>query len=123
MRFLRKGLIKESEAMILLDAIKEKGELVFPLNPDEITAVKKTIRTAQTKQGAYIPSTWEKIKAKWNYSYASVTSFALWLGVTHIEIENTTSKGGRSAIKLRLRSNHQIEWDALKASAFRAPLI
>ena len=91
--------------MILLDAIKEKGELVFRLSPDEINAVKSTIKNAQTKHGEYTPSTWEKIKAKWNYSYASVASFALWLGVAHVETEDSIAKDGSSVLKIRLRSN------------------
>ena len=123
MKLIRKGQIQESEAKVLLDAIKEKGELVFPLNPGEIIAVKEILRKAQSQGSAYRPSLWEKMKAKWNYSYASVASFGLWLGAINVVVEDAISKNGKSALKLTLRSNNQIEWDALKAGAFRAPLI
>jgi len=123
MKLRRKGQIKDNEAKVLLDALKEKGELVFPLNPDEVTAVKEILQKAQSQGGAYRPSLWEKMKAKWNYSYASVASFGLWLGATNVEAEDAISNNGMSALKLTLRSNNQIEWDALKAGAFRAPLI
>ncbi len=123
MKLIRTGKIKDVEAKVLLDAIKDKGELVFPLNASEISAVQATLRKAEAKGTTYDPSLWEIISAKWNYSYASVASFALWLGASNLETEESVSKEGRSALKIRLRSNNQIEWDALKAGAFRAPLI
>ena len=123
MKLIRKGLIKENEAKILLEAIKEKGELIFPLNQEEIVAVKETIQKAQSGTTTYQPSIWEKLNAKWNYSYASVASFGLWVGALNIEVENSFSKEGTPALRIKLRSNHQIEWDALKAGAFHTHLI
>jgi len=123
MKLIRTGKIKEYEAKVLLDAIKEKGELIFPLNASEMVAVTETLKRAENKGAEYSPSIWERISAKWNYSYASVASFALWIGASNLEAEESVSKEGRPALKIRLRSNNQIEWDALKAGAFRAPLI
>lgn len=120
----KNNLITDEEARALCCAIEEQGELSFPLTSMELGAISGTIIRAQKMGDKYSPSIREKLAAKWNYSYASVASFALWLGVSNIFIEpEVVSLDGEVKLKIKLQSNNQIEWDALKATAFRAPLI
>ncbi|MEW8376444.1 MAG: hypothetical protein AB2722_21255 [Candidatus Thiodiazotropha sp.] len=119
-----KNLISEEEAKVLCSAIEERGELSFPLSSMELGAVTRTVLRAQREGDEYSPSIREKLAAKWNFSYASVASFILWLGANNVSLEpEVVSSKGEVKLKVKLQSNNQIEWDALKATAFRAPLI
>lgn len=90
----------------------------------ELGAVVGTINRAQRLGDDYSPSIKEKLVAKWNLSYASVASFALWIGVNNISIDPEFRSDDKGVyLKITLQSNNKIEWDVLKASAFRTPLI
>jgi hypothetical protein len=119
-----RNLISECEAKALYSTIHDSGGLVFPVSPAVVGAIIGTYACVQKMGGSYRPSFTEKIMAKVNYSYASVASFILWLGVRNVVLSPISSgtllKGG---IMVKLQSSNQIEWDALKAAAFRAPLI
>ena len=108
MKLVRKRLITEEEANVILDALKEKHELVFPLSAQEVTTVIKTNTNAQSKTPAYTPSLTEKASAKWNYNYASVATFALWLGPRSVLVEPSSASDGRPGLRVSLIENNNI---------------
>lgn len=119
-----KNLITEEEAKILLAALQEKGELSFPLSVIVMGAVSGAVFRAQRMGKTYKLPLRVKLIAKLNYSYASIVSFIFWLGATNVKITPEVSPTtGKMSLKVNLKSNNKIEWDKLKASAFRSALI
>lgn len=120
----KKNLITEEEAKTLLAALQEKGELLFPLSVIVMGAISGAVFRAQRLGKMYKLPLRVKIIAKLNYSFASIVSFIFWLGATNVQISPEVSPiTGKMSLKVKLKSNHEIEWDKLKASAFRSPLI
>ena len=110
MKIQRRGLISNSEARILIGALKQKGCLKFPLDVSESLAVIETFHRARNYGDKYAPNLLERLRANLNYSYASVAMFVLLFDSEQIELSRIVDENGCNKLVVRLIDGTSVDW-------------
>lgn len=115
MKFIRRGKITNAEALVLLDALREKRKLSFPMDVPEIRAVIRSFERAERLEQMYTLSSWERLLAAWNFSYGSLTKFVTWFEPGKLSLSHIQDSSGRDLLLVSLIEG-SVNWQKMKSS-------
>jgi len=112
MKYIRRGKITNAEALALLEGLRNKKKLSFPLDASEIRAVIRSFERAERLEQMYTQSLLERLLAAWNFSYGSLAKFVTWFEPRTICLSHIRDSSGRDLLKVSLIDD-SVNWQKM----------